>query len=438
MAIFSRRTLQRWLWEALTKGMERADAQAIAEILNRDDHQSLDREWELACFAALSQIGTVVYERGIEGSHAKVDLRLRVMDGSEAYVEVTTVSDAGYDAANPIDQLDAAIVREAAKAGVPPKHISLNVPSTEERYSAFSAGERITLPLPRGNELERVVRTRIVPFLQECASSPGESRSARVKEDGVDFVVDYDPGQRYHSRSHLSYKVARGIRNNPIWNSLNREAKQLRRAEIDGVAGILLCDAGCELLQNQRHVDKVCLELLRNRTSVSFVSIVTIGRQYELDQVRLRPSIRTIRNDGASHPVSEIVTTGLAAAFATLPPAIRMPSDSYGNLRLERGLLWDSLVPGWRFQGNAYKVSARAVLMVLAGKMSQDQFLKLHRLDDRPENRGLPWPLVGHYQAGYTIADMSVERCEHEDDDWLVFRFTEQPDPALSPIRLPD
>ncbi len=74
------------------------------------------------------------------------------------------------------------------------------------------------------------------------------------------------------------------------------------------------------------------------------------------------------------------------------------------------------------------RVSARAVLQTLAGNL---RFR---------ESWGYSIP-VQVFQAqineGRMIKSVQLERSEHDDDDWLVIEF-DDPDPAVSPYRVPD
>jgi len=86
---------------------------------------------------------------------------------------------------------------------------------------------------------------------------------------------------------------------------------------------------------------------------------------------------------------------------------------------------------GYEMGGERIKVSSRAVLELLAGTLTYEQFAAAHRWDEGEFNM-----FKEKLASGRLFKSASVESLgENRDDDWLEFAFG-QPDPALSPFRL--
>jgi hypothetical protein len=78
-------------------------------------------------------------------------------------------------------------------------------------------------------------------------------------------------------------------------------------------------------------------------------------------------------------------------------------------------------------------LSARAVQEYLAGRMSIEEFQRLHRWEPNdPES----WknPFEAALERGATIAAANIFPGGDHDDDWIEFEWNEN-DPAISPFR---
>ncbi len=69
------------------------------------------------------------------------------------------------------------------------------------------------------------------------------------------------------------------------------------------------------------------------------------------------------------------------------------------------------------------RMSARAVLEVLAGRVKQDDFARA--------NDGAVQHFARMLEQGRWLVDAKVELVSERDDDWIEFEFSE-PDPAIS------
>ena len=81
---------------------------------------------------------------------------------------------------------------------------------------------------------------------------------------------------------------------------------------------------------------------------------------------------------------------------------------------------------------NEIRISARGLLELLSGKISQERFFTLHQWVPM-EN-----PLHAQLSQGRLITEITIEKGagEERDDDWLTIRFGER-DPAVAPFITP-
>jgi hypothetical protein len=91
-----------------------------------------------------------------------------------------------------------------------------------------------------------------------------------------------------------------------------------------------------------------------------------------------------------------------------------------------------SFIGGWEVTENEIRISARGLLELLSGQITQERFLKLHS-----------WaPMANPFQTrldqGRLITAIAIEKRGDQvrDDDWAVIRFGHS-DPAVAPFKVP-
>jgi hypothetical protein len=82
------------------------------------------------------------------------------------------------------------------------------------------------------------------------------------------------------------------------------------------------------------------------------------------------------------------------------------------------------------------KISARALLGLLAGTVSQEQFFKGHGFIESEDTKYARNPFQDAVKDGRLIAKVSIETVESRDDDWITLEFGE-PDAAVLPYVVP-
>ena len=93
---------------------------------------------------------------------------------------------------------------------------------------------------------------------------------------------------------------------------------------------------------------------------------------------------------------------------------------------------------GYGMSVDEIKISARGLLELLSGRITQDQFFKSHAFVQVPTETQRGWnPFESQLSQGNLITEVRVESGEEErDDDWLTVKFGAS-DPAISPVKVP-
>jgi hypothetical protein len=258
-------------------------------------------------------------------------------------------------------------------------------------------------------------------FLDRVTSS-GQKNSFRPRNSSTTLLsVTYDPAQPFFSRSHLDYTVAFTENKNPIYNRLAAKASQIKKTGFQGLTGVILCDADCGLL---RHAERQGLSLggsqiisrfLQNESRVGFVMTLRVTSDHSglLGPKHLK--IVSQMYARKSNSLTDFLQHDLAEA---LPRPETTPINAYSTSD-EGG----SFAGGMTVTAHKIKMSARAVLEVLAGRVKQDDFARV--------NDGAVQHFARMLEQGRLLVDAKVERVSEKDDDWIEFEFSE-PDPAIS------
>jgi hypothetical protein len=157
MAIFPRRSLQRLINENATF-LKPSDTKKIAADLNRmHKEMTLAPEWEVVILHALSKLGTVGYEISFGGTR-KPDVCFQPFtDPKQALaVDITTISDKGFEAHNPIEALRSQVIDRVAAQGLRLNGFHFTVDAIEgqkyRRYHRLTKTGRLSGPFFEGGK----------------------------------------------------------------------------------------------------------------------------------------------------------------------------------------------------------------------------------------------------------------------------------------------
>jgi hypothetical protein len=231
------------------------------------------------------------------------------------------------------------------------------------------------------------------------------------------------------------YTIVTSLIQNTVYNRLEEKAGKLAETEFDGHLAVILCDGGCTFLTNARdlatyHVNDVIFYFLEHHPEISFVITVYVEQQFGFDG-KSEVVIDLYRRKDSD----EEIGPAILACLNKLKDAFPVPERSGLNgLNLLRGRRPDqgaSFVGGISMTDNEIRISARSVLELLAGEITQERFFELY--DFKSDGN----PFENMLREHKLISAASLERGgDEQDDDWLRFEFV-GPDAAISPFRAP-
>lgn len=210
---------------------------------------------------------------------------------------------------------------------------------------------------------------------------------------------------------------------------------------------IVLCDADCAALSRQHMppngypAHKIAAEFLRQSKSVDMVLLATVQNVISgiyLPRklvLRFEPIVQGphARSARVTEERIQALLAALEKAISGFPDPLLEPVNAVRRCA-EKGYGLGKR-GGYKVSFNSIRISSRALLQLLAGDISQDQFFEAH---------GWNKPVLGDIrknqfrlalERGLMFGAARVEAVGNEDDDWIEFDFTD-PDPAISPFRV--
>ena len=446
MALFSRRTLQRVINEN-ARFLTQAQIEGMVMILNRPRAASFKRateilagEWELIIMNALSQFAKVEYEPSLSGP-TNPDMMLTIDEKPPIRIcaEISSVSNRGSDDANPSEEFIAEFKRVLHKRNLGSGGFSI-------RFGDEKTGEyrdqKLRLRIPKKGDQRHFIKQKFGEFLDSVKGHPAQKRRKVVRDNENDVAINYVPGGEYLSSSHALHSVAYSLRRNPIFNRLKEKDEQLKKSGFQGPCGIILCDSDSTLLHNQLSgltdftSEDIIREFFRKNTRVSFVLLVSV--QETLRQFSTQSDIsiesRLFSNEKAEFELPSPILSALHGLKGRMPKLAMTPVNAGYYLRSKQRTKGQELGM-FTLRENEISISSRSILRLLAGEMTLDELCDEYRTEgETPMPKGA---FKNKLERGRMIEAVEIIRHEEDDDDEIVFRFGE-PDPAISPFRVPD
>lgn len=439
MFVFTRRAMQQML-DDIAPWMPEEPFAVLLGRLNTPRTNRLPQMWELVWLYALGSVLPVQHERPLP--HGKPDLWFSVLDGDRlipVVADITTLSDSALDSANPFERLSDAVHEQARKAGVQGGGFHLAVSHLE---AGASGTTKVQLLIPTGPAFDQLVKRHLKPFARRVAADPTVPQALAVDEAGAKFVVEYKGPSQHSGGSHRAYDGVLSSVNNVLFNRLSDKTRQLRGAPEGAVRMLVVCDGDCALLRRDRPLEgfnaqEVAEHFLRESQTIDLVLLVTVVE--ESVSAFARRDHRYVRCGLVAAPLCrpahltagavDAVRHVFEEAVKKLPRPRMMPDNALvRNLKLE----WSaSMEGGYEERGDRIKVSARAVLELLAGAMTYERFADIHGWGE-----GRSGIFKSRLASGQLFSSAKIVRLgPGQDDDWLEFEFG-SPDPAISAFQL--
>jgi hypothetical protein len=135
------------------------------------------------------------------------------------------------------------------------------------------------------------------------------------------------------------------------------------------------------------------------------------------------------------------ISRAIDKALGEMPLPEETPENAIGHLKSQRCLVGQSRIGGMQVISGGrtmtVRISARALLELLAGKLDQKEFFERHGfLPSVPDVPPRVNPFLVSVEKGRMIDSVSIEKSDAEDDDWITIELS-KPDPAISPFVVP-
>jgi hypothetical protein len=437
--IFSRRRLQAMIDDLAPYLDDRKARDIIGRLENKRVEQCLPAEMELGLIWAVSQLGPVDIEPYWWADGKAPDLVTEALfPGVDAVIEVLSVDDnslSGEDAMLRIARQFTLVANKTIKGSG--AYLYFEFATVREGSFRYRA-------TPTDYEISEIAADKLREWLRK---RPDEKQRLQIIEDGLSMSITmkrYRMSEQFMIFSSMPPQ-ADHLEHNPLYASLTSKLRQLRAAPKGCLKLIFVADAGSTLLrrigtfgegQNRFSGTRIIERFFTlNRDKVD--GVMTFAPQPKSRVEFWRPrELNWKAAIATDHPIILRHKARLDEIVAALPKPI---FESYQAKSLHQQGLFkpQNLMPylGTTMHGKngdvAYKVSARLVLDLLAGKLDQKRFRDL--LGERDEDKNFFANLL---EQGLTLRDVQCEPAGvDEDDDYLVLKFSV--DPAAGPLRTP-
>lgn len=456
MPTFTRRRLQLMLDE-LGNLVEHHKLKDVRNRLeSKRTEQALPAEVELGVIWALSKLGDVEVEPEWFGTGRPDVYTEHLFDGQPCAVEITAMSDGRLSQEDDMQRLASRLVQTAnvLKKGSG-KYLHFHF--LEERgYTGAGYVRR------------RLVDSDFVPSrasidrLADWLARAGPREDLRIVQDSTHVEVSWHatPQSSLGNYSCTMPAESYSLVDNPLYETLRQKARQLYSEQFTGLRCVVVADAGSRLLressQRLRSIGTVSASdiieyfLSRSDAAVDVVVVLNVvkrsarhgapwsqgnqgnpGNQIaELESTRwsARAWIR---------PGLEVSTVGIDQMVSLLPRA-RFTGRQARSLQQQAAYRHDAR--GWYVpttmhsseHGMSIRISARALIELLAGRITLEQFQHFTGLDKTPTSPNIFAHRLdqGDVIRAVRLKDAGVD----QDDDWLEFEL--ERDPAAAPLEL--
>jgi hypothetical protein len=455
MAIFPRRIIQHLINENATFLKPRDTKKIVAHLNRMHKEKTLAPEWEVVIIHALSKLGKVDYEIDFGGRNPDICFRPFADPKQSFAAEITTISDKGFDANNPIEVLRSQVIDRVAIRGLRLNSFHFKVDANQgqkyRRYHKFTKEGRLSKPFFEGGKKtelklpgvarfgEKIFNAEFEKFLDEIQKAPLANNDHVVynQSENISFSISYRPKERGSTTTHLSYKQIANITENQIYQALENKANQLIDSNFEDRLGIILCDGDyTPFHQDSSTVDEVIKFFLENRTEINFVLTIKIKRQWQQESI----DAKLYRGQYFELVGRELVDS-LHKMIELLPTPENDTCNAFNRLKSRYPQEGDRKGMGSTYKNNSIEVRipTRMLMELLAGRLSHSDFSKLHGYEaweGSPKRIDNPFALC--LRKGWMIGDMKFDsHAPDEDNDFVIVTFDTRPDAAIHPFVAP-
>lgn len=480
MSVFTRREIQERL-NTFSRIVGKRKLNQIVKLLNIEGNKSNNKRileslavtWEVVVVSAFCESGDTKYEMKI--SNGKTPDFFFCDHGVSLIGDVVTVSDDQQNKKNPVEDFSR-IIGEIWREFGPKKgslswrveSIDLEPPSAPKssvtfmgpfhlssRLRPINRGSLTRLLLPPLDDLSAYLHSKVCPFFKKLSSCPDRPDSLDIDEQydpetKVRFSIRYTPAGHNFSGSYPSYTTITDIDRHVLWRRLIEKREQFAHATEEFPRILFICDGGCAALRDSsasaseyrfhevldhfwrrpeysedRGYFSTIEEDISAVVGLSIESSWALFRfpnrtEYTLKaQLYLNPYCR-FPLDGKSAELLNKVVSKIPVPIETPENVLRSVSSNPTSSR-QLGV--------FTMSAKHVEMSAVALLRILSGELSAEEFCHEYQFDFNPFKNAL--------MKFQTIKSVRLEPATNRDDDKIVIEFGTY-DAAIGPFRVPD
>lgn len=442
MPFFTRRRTQA-MFNDLDPHLDNGKCSDLLQRLeNKRVGQVLPAEMELALLWGLLQLGEVEVEPEWFGNGRVPDaFSERLFPGNSAIVEIAAISDARLAQEDEMRRTASELCKAAnAKRRGSGHHLFFQFGVD----SGFGPeGQFRTRKVDPKFSVTDDITEQLAVWLKTPSDMP--YAPIRIQTGKTDLTITWSKHKlSQHSNFFSSVPAeAYSLTNNPLHTTLKAKADQLKSESFNGIKCLLLADAGSTLL---RHLDQemrglgaysgqqiIQHFLMKSGCNLDVVCVFSSHRNTNSWSFPEKPLMWNVRV--FVRPGIHVSDSGLKQLAAVLP---RPRFEGYQARSLQQQDSYSTNVRGWYLGTHistgevkmTITMSARALLDLLAGRLSQDHFNDMIDMKGGP-NRTNFFKLC--LERGEVMSNIRIESGGlDEDDDRLIIEFSK--DPSVSPL----
>lgn len=439
MSLFSRRRLVAMLRDIAPLFQSGRQSQLIGRLTSSRVDQVLPAQMELALLWGLSQIGKLTLEPELPGSTRRPDaLSETLIAGRSTLIEIAALTNARLSGEESMVRTVRLICQFAARIKPASKdHLFFTFGYANEYLGGRLLRKRL---VDEGFDLTADIKNDLRTWL---AGPLHDESKLRLITDTTNVCVSWRE-QKQTSRNFFSPmpSEAQNIEDNPLWDILKSKAKQLRHIAPKKDKCVFLADVGSDLLRKIDDSDRLQRTfngaqiirhfLEKNPDSFDLVCVFSPNRARPAGFGSYRPIKWKVTafapfganpNLGGLTKLAECLPVTLLEGYQAR--SLHQQNSSAGADRRLHCATSLSL----KGAKMTLSISSRAVLSLLAGKITHPEFLRLVEMD----RQGFPNQFELRQKAGDAITEVRFDGGGLDsDDDHIAFDFG--PDPAFDKI----
>ncbi len=416
-----------------------------ARLESKRVDQALPAEMELGVLWALGKLGDIEIEPEWFGERRPDAYSETLFAPAPCAVEVTAISDGRLSQEDEMRRIAARLCEFANTVG---KGYGKHLHFTFAEESGYG---------PQGYVRRRRIDRDFVPdeatrqALKAWLGQADRSSQLEVRQGNTHFVVTWHAIRQHPLSNFFSSMPAEAysLEDNPLYEALTAKRRQLTIPDFQGLRCIVVADAGARMLRDlnprMRSISAVTgrqvIEHFLRKAEGGVDAVVVLSPRRESSSWTWTNEKKLWRADLLVRPGLALDQSALTDLISHLPPP---RFEGYQARSLQQQALYGHDARGWYLgtqitsarSAMTIKISARALLDLLGGRITLAQFQHFTGMEDKPNQRNLFAHRLnqGDILAGVEIEPGGVDK----DDDMLVIHFKHDPSAAPLTIKAAD